>query len=436
MRKLFLLSVIGLLSLTGQANAQTVSTTLAQRLAETFWNNHRPVDTKPASTVTVLPFSELQHLHVFSINGQGFVIVAGDERVRPILAYSFDSPFPEELNPEVGYWLHGYDAQIAEVSKSDAPQDKSIQQQWQQLICSPYSDEPVGTLQDIPAMLTTRWDQGDPFNILCPYDSIRHARTVVGCVATAMAQIMKYWNYPSFGEGAHSYVPYNRHSSFDFGVLSVDFENTTYLWQFMPNTLSSYTPTYQKNATATISYHCGVAVDMMYGSSSSAYSSCGFWASACATDAFWQYFKYDSSLYHADRYDYDDSTWISLINNDIYAHRPIYYSGHDSTGGHAFIFDGADLEGRYHVNWGWGGYGDGFYSIDDLAPRSGGYGGNATYTFNYSQGAIFGIKPRGVETFDTVDYYDTICDNYQYIDFREYHLQVAEMDTLLPSRPE
>ena len=107
------IGLVGLIGLTGPiANAQTVNQEQARAVATTFWNSYRPVEVKPVTTIAPLPFTGLAHLHIFSINNEGFVIVAGDERARPVLAYSFDSPFPEELNPEVGYWLHGYETQL------------------------------------------------------------------------------------------------------------------------------------------------------------------------------------------------------------------------------------------------------------------------------------------------------------------------------------
>lgn len=433
MKKIFLLGLIGLMGFMGNiANAQAVSVELAQSVASHFWNSYRPNDVKPATTVTPLPFSELGHLHILNINGEGFVIVAGDERVKPILAYSFDSPCSEELNPETGYWLRGYEAQIAEVTESNAQQTESVKNAWMSLVMMPFYDEPVGSLQDIPAMMTTRWNQSAPYNNLCPYDSTRHGRTVVGCVATAMAQIMRYWSYPAYGQGYHTY------NYRYFNDISADFENTSYLWHIMPPVCNEFSPEASITATATLSYHCGVAVEMMYGTSaeggSGAYSSCGWWTSHCATSAFIDYFKYDSNLYHADRENYTDNDWKNLINNDLALSHPIYYSGHDSTGGHAFVFDGSDLEGRYHVNWGWGGHYDGFYTIDNLAPGGGGDGGNATYTFNYGQGAIFGIQPGMTEVFDTVDYFDSVCENTPYAYFRQYKLLVHNIegrDTIL-----
>ena len=364
MKKTILL-IAAFFTFAATAIAQTVSTELAQTVATRFWNSYRPADVKPATSVTALPFSELQHLHIFDVNnGEGFVIVSGDQRVRPILAYSFSTPASENLNSEVGYWLHGYEAQIAEV---------------------------------------------------------------VGCVATAMAQIMRYWSYPAYGQGSHTY-----HSR--LGEISADFESTSYLWHIMPNVCNEFSQEAQITATATISSHCGVAVDMMYGPSSGAYSKCGPWSDRCAVSAFVDNFKYDSTIAFNNRDDIDDASWIAILDNELDHRRPVYYHGSDSTGGHAFVLDGSDLEGRYHFNWGWGGSYDGFYTVDNLAPGSGGAGGNATYTFNQGQGIIYNIKPAFVEVFDTVDYQDSICENTQYVQFRDYNLlvyNVANRDTLL-----
>lgn len=424
-----LLLIAAFLTFAATAIAQTVSTELAQTVATRFWNSYRPVDVKPATSVTALPFSELQHLHIFDVNnGEGFVIVSGDQRVRPILAYSFSTPASENLNPETGYWLNGYEAQIAEVAESDLQlQESSAMQQWGELTLSSGTKDPVGSLLDIPALMTTRWNQSNPYNTLCPYDSANHLRTVVGCVATAMAQIMRYWSYPAYGQGSHTY-----HSR--LGEISADFESTSYLWHIMPNVCNEFSQEAQITATATISSHCGVAVDMMYGSSSGAYSECGPWSDRCAVSAFVDNFKYDSTIAFNRRDGIDDAVWLAILDSELVNRRPVYYHGSDSTGGHAFVLDGSDLEGRYHFNWGWGGSYDGFYTVDNLAPGSGGAGGNATYSFNQGQGIIYNIKPAFVEVFDTVDYQDSICENTQYVQFRDYNLlvyNVANRDTLL-----
>ena len=421
MNKKLALFVIAALMM-GAVFAAPVTTDMARRVAVNFWNSYYPENQKPVSDMQLRSFSELPHMYVFVNGEEGFVVVAADDRVRPVLGYSFDSPFPEELNPELRYWLRGIDQQVEAVVSLD----KAADLRWEPLM----QDAPSTplTLQNVPKLCQTRWDQGDPYNRKCPYDSNYHARCVVGCVATAMAQIMKRWNFPSCGTGNRSYV-YG-----DYGVLSADFAHTTYRWELMPNSTGFAVDQQEADALSTLSYHCGVSVDMMYGPSatggSGAYSSCGWWATTCATSAFYTYFKYKPTLLHRSRENYNDSIWLAMIDADLAEGRPIYYSGHDQEGGHAFILDGSNLDTMYHFNWGWSGYGDGFYTMSNLAPGSGGAGGNATYTFNLDQGAIFGIEP-GEEVLDTIEIYDTVCINYGEYTFHGFSLPIASCDTHL-----
>ena len=423
---------VALMMLAGQLLAAPVTEATAQRVAVYFWNTYRPQGVKPVTTMQTLSFPELQHLYVFA-NGEtdGFVIVASDDCVRPVLGYSFENPFPARLHSELRYWLSGYEEQIAYAAAAGGAADP----RWGTMLTSDVPPQPVSLAAVAPLCLTT-WDQGHPYNAKCPYDSVYGDRTVVGCVATAMAQIMKRWNHPSCGTGSHSYEPQGMgpHSS-SYGVLSADFEHTTYLWEYMPNRVSVATTDIATEALSTLSYHCGVAVDMMYGphatGGSGAYSQCGWWASACAEHAFYEYFKYDSELlqFHA-RNGFSDSAWLAMIDEELANGRPMYYAGSDSTGGHAFVLDGSNYDTTYHFNWGWSGYGDGFYAMNDLAPRVGGSGGNATYTFNSGQEAIFGIQPVP-ELFDTIEVYDTICTNYTSYENHGYSLQVQNQTTYL-----
>lgn len=421
-----LLLVAACLCLALPTEARHVPASDALKVAINFWNSHRPADVKPAARMETRTFAELDHLYVFTNAEQGFIVVAADDCVQPVLAYAFDAPFPEALHPALNFWLHGYDGQIAEAIAADYQPARQVVDQWSRLFNDPVPMNPV-LLTNVAALVSTRWDQGDPYNFYCPFDSASGCQTVVGCVATAMAQIMKYWNYPSFGQGSHSYVPRTWAS---FGTLTADFGSTTYLWQYMPNRLFEGAFDYQKDAVAKLSYHCGVAVNMMYGCSAQGGSGA---YSYHVVGAMSDYFKYDPSLHAAYRYSYSDSAWCALLDAELEAGRPIYYTGSDSTGGHAFVLDGSDTASRYHFNWGWSGYGDGFYYINNLAPGINyeAAGGNATYTFNRNQDIIKGIRPGSVEVFDTVDYYDSICSDTRYHQFRDYSLRVENMDTLL-----
>lgn len=426
-----IIAFMALMMLAGQLLAAHVTEATAQRVAVYFWNTYRPQDVKPVTTLQTLSFPELQHLYVFA-NGEtdGFVIVASDDCVRPVVGYSFENPFPARLHPELRYWLSGYEEQIAYAAAVGGAADP----RWGTMLDSDVPPQPVSLSQVTPLCLTT-WDQGYPYNTMCPYDSVFGERAVVGCVATAMAQIMKRWNHPSCGTGSHSYVHQGMGGpSSSYGVLSADFEHTTYMWENMPNRVSVATTDMATAALSTLSYHCGVAVDMMYGThatgGSGAYTNCGWWASACAEHAFYEYFKYDSSLEFHNRHEFSDSVWLAMIDEELASGRPLYYAGSDSTGGHAFVLDGSNYDTTYHFNWGWSGAGDGFYAMNNLAPRIGGSGGNATYTFNSGQEAIFGIQPVP-EVFDTIELYDTICTNYTTYENHGYSLQVRNQTAYL-----
>lgn len=192
-----------------------------------------------------------------------------------------------------------------------------------------------------------------------------------------MAQVMKYHNYPAQGTGSYSYS----HSV--YGSLSANFGATTYNWSAMPNDLSSY-----NDGVATLLYHCGVSVEMDYGPK-------GFSAnvSSDAKNALIMYFRYDSSMYYAERAEYLSSDWINLLKTELNARRPILYRG-TGTGGHAFVCDGyKDIE-YFHFNWGWSGAMDGYYYLNDLTPQ------NAYNNLNFTQdqGALIGIKPSSAPT--------------------------------------
>ncbi len=416
-----ILSILALAALTLGLNAAPVDHETTRTVAANFWNTYRPMDVKAVmpDDLTLMTYDGLTYLDVFTFGGQGFIIMPTDDRVNPVLAYSFDSPFPEELHPSVRYWLDGYNTQLIEIVERDLP--LPTDEAWERLLTTTPPATPK-LLTNIPAMLTTRWNQSEPYNRQCPYDSNYHTRAVVGCVATAMAQVMKYWNHPSCGTDSHSYF----HDS-NYGTLSANFANTTYIWEYMPNFISFANRSYEINAVAKLSYHCGVAVEMSYSpEGSGAYTiNYGNPNMPSSENALKDYFRYDRSLHGEQRYYYNDSIWRNMIDTDIVAGQPILYTGHDQSGGHAFVLDGADTNGRYHFNMGWGGYGDGFYTIDNIAPGGGGAGGNSTYTFNLGQTAIFGVKPIP-QYFDTIDIYDTLCPSDAYYYFYDYSLPAIE----------
>lgn len=194
-------------------------------------------------------------LYVFSINqDDGFIIVSAEDHARAILAYSFDEALNHSRLP-VNYqkWIEGYKNQIRFIRSKPEDASPEIMEEWQDLLNGEYGSSKK-SVSAIEPLLSTQWDQSPFVNELCPYDAYAGERTVTGCVATAMAQIMKFWDYPSTGSGYHSYA----HNT--YGSLSASFGSTTYDWASMPDVVNT-----TNQAVATLMYHCGISVEMSYG---------------------------------------------------------------------------------------------------------------------------------------------------------------------------
>lgn len=328
--------------------------------------------------------------YVFDVNGlNSFVMVSGEDLVTPILGYSTEGYFPvNNVNPEAQKWFENYKSQIIYVKENIKSTTEEITLKWRKYYENITVVQAAGRgAQAVNPLCQTKWNQAPNENGACPYSNQYNERCVTGCVATAMAQIMKFWNYPSQGVGSHSYNDQN------FGTQAANFGATTYNWAGMGNTLSS------PNAdVATLMYHCGVAVEMSYGVGATGGSSAFVVASlspgqACAEYAYKTYFGYDaSSLQGVSRDNYIDANWISLLKGELDAGRPVQYAGFGQGGGHTWVCDGYDQNNFFHQNWGWGGNSDGFFSLNNLDPTSLGAGGG-TGGFNSRQQAVIGIKP-------------------------------------------
>jgi hypothetical protein len=330
------------------------------------------------------------YFYVFnSSDSHGFVIVSGDDRVIPILGYSDQKIFTrEELPPHVRAWLDGYKNQIKYAIDNDLVPTEKIRSEWEQLSNNGTSEKFLKKATGVSPLVQTQWDQSPYYNALCPFDNQYGELTVTGCVATAMAQIMKYWNYPENGTGFHSY---NTNS---YGTLSADFAGTVYQWGAMPNALSG-----ANTAVATLMYHCGVGVDMNYGVGSQGGSSAYMISSQspvtnCSEYALKNYFGYPTSMQGIDRAGYNESQWTGALKAELDANRPVLYAGFGSGGGHCFVCDGYDQNGFFHFNWGWSGSYDGYFPINALNPGGVGTGGG-TGGFNSGHQALIGIQAPG-----------------------------------------
>lgn len=326
------------------------------------------------------------YYYIFNVaNGNGFVIVSADDNAVPVLGYSDAADFdPANVAPQTAKWLEGYKAEMRYIIANGVKQTTVIAGQWQELIKGEPVDNTIAA--SVSPLVQTKWDQSPYYNALCPYDGGAGQRTVSGCVATAMAQVMKFWNYPSTGTGNHSY----NHSS--YGTLSANFGATTYNWSSMPNSVNS-----TNTAVATLMYHCGVSVDMNYdvaanGGSGAYVINSQSPVTHCAEYAFETYFGYKTSLQGVERANYSQTQWLNLIKGELNAGRPVLYAGFGSGGGHAFVCDGYDNNDFLHFNWGWSGAYDGYFSVNGLNPGGVGTGGG-TGGFNSGHQAVIGIEP-------------------------------------------
>ncbi|MBO7493465.1 MAG: C10 family peptidase, partial [Bacteroidales bacterium] len=307
--------------------------------------------------------------YVFSMQPAGFVIVAADTRVKPILGYSYSNNFVVEDMPDnIHYWLDNYKNQIKAVIDNDFQSDSEIRETWSHLKSG--QAMPSRSSTSVNPLLQTTWDQNCYYNQLCPEDAGGPCSHVyAGCVATAMAQVMRYWGWPTQGIGSHSY-------SSDYGTLSVNFSTATYNFDNMPNALNSSTSASQKEEVAKLIYHCGVAVNMGYAADGSgAYSS-------DVPSALYNYFAYSDNGTYRYKSGYSETGWANLIKQELNNMRPVYYAGH-GTGGHAFVCDGYDENNLFHFNWGWSGSNNGYFELSTLNP--------STYDFSESQTAVTGV---------------------------------------------
>jgi hypothetical protein len=377
----------------GQAAEVTPQT--AEQAARNFWNLHHDKDVAELNSPMHRLDIRWDAFYIFApTEGKGFVIVSADDRVRPVLAYSFHNNAMRDtvVGPAMSWWLDGWQQQIDELRKEKG---KTRNDEWQQLLEGKGIPQPLTV---VDPLLTTQWDQYEPYNDSCPtrIEFGSPARALTGCVATAMAQVMKYWNYPVRGTGSHTYNSVSSNGlGYTFGVQTADFEATVYDWDNMPNSLTTASPDVQKAAVATLMYHCGVACDMYFGSiafggSGSYIINIPWLRQGHALNGMIKYFGYSSSTTGVERIKYDDNAWTAMVRSELDDSRPVIYGAFSSSLGHCFVCDGYDDENRYHFNWGWSGDGDGFFTLNSLRPTIGSY----TYNFNNGQQILLGLQPH------------------------------------------
>ena len=276
-------------------------------------------------------------------NSTGAVVVSNHQEAKPILGYTFDYQQGKELPCGYKWWLETMNLSLS--------QDHS-----RKAMIRPPSNLP----SRVEAFVPSRWNQDRPYNNLCPDG------TLAGCVAIALAQVLYTFKYPVHGIGKSSYEWKGK-------TLSADFENTYYDWKNMlDNYYNNNYNAQQAQAVAELVYHCGVAVKMNYGHSSSSAPQENLRLSLNS------FFDYNTESYK-ERFQYSDNEWMKMIFTDLNQYKPIAYVGYTDSSGHSFVLDGYDEKGLIHINWGWGGYTDGYYDLSQIYP--------------YYQQMIHGITP-------------------------------------------
>ncbi len=357
------------LLLTVSGFSKTVTIENARIVADNYFNRLSGRINLALDNSFSVQYEGLTVYHVFNYKSGGFVVVAADDAVVPILAQSNEGFIDQNITkPSVKYWFESYSKEIVHIISANLDNTKTLKD-WNRIRNKAFEK----TINDIGPFLTTTWDQGEWYNYYCPVDAGGPGGHVwAGCVATAMSQIMKYYNFPEKGFLSHSY------EAPDYGTQAVNFGESTYNWGTMGNSASSSS----FEAIANLMYHAGVSVDMNYNLTGSG-------ASYDATRwAFATYFNYDPlKIAFSQKKDFDDIQWKELLKSELFAFRPVLYGGDNTTGGHAWVCDGWQwtIGDRFHMNWGWSGMYDGWFLIGQLNTWAGNY--------NTNNVAITGIEP-------------------------------------------
>ncbi len=357
--------------------AQEAASVAQEFLAARSGRRAAQVRLTPALAATRADEGATAPYYVFNDSEGGFVVVSGSDLMRPVVAYSAEATFTTaDMPANLSQWLEQLAAAAAYVEQHPE---------------AAISTADLNSLADYapiqPLLGKIAWDQNFPYSNLCP-------RTYpTGCMATALAQVMRYHRYPEHGTGSNSYTTASQ-------TVSVNFAEQTYNWDLMTEEYNDASTDEQRAEVAKLMFHCGVALNMSYAADNSGSTA------PCYLAATVDYFGYNplTTLQCRNVYPYDE--WNNMIYTELQEGRPVLYSGIASSGGHAFVVDGYSSNGFYHVNWGWSGQYNGYYDICVLNPTGVGAGA-AVSTNGYSteQSAVLQLTP----TANTGRYYSPVA---------------------------
>ena len=347
--------------------------------------------------VSVAADRDATDYYVFNVsNGEGFVVISGDDRVRPILAYSTTGKYnPNDVADGFQYTLNGFRNEIQYVREHNLTATPDIVAEWKSVSETGSLNRGGQTRAVVEPLCHSIWNQNYPWNSQCPpcVDTLGNGGHVfAGCAATAMGQVMKFWDWPAVGNGSHSYNPDG------FDQQTANFGETEYHFELIPLALDSTSSEEEIYHVAQLLYHLGIALDMQY-------SAVGSGANALSVyTAFQSYFRYTRDFPQINAgdlipgYGYTNEEWAQMLKDGgLDEHLPVFYTGSDDggAGGHAFVCDGYDENDYFHFNWGWSGRDDAWCPIGALH--------TTRYDFNQTNMFIGHIVPENNEYFSRPD---------------------------------
>lgn len=366
-------SLLGIFSVFGDHISEPQAQSIAARGMAALVKTHTRGATSPRLRLTYQQVADngQADLYVYTpSDGQGFIIVAGDDCLPQIVGYSTDNRFhPDSIPDPLKKMFSCYGQLIKAMSGRLMGSQHPALRSWDAVE---------------PMLGNLAWGQGKPYNALTP--KVNGSQSPTGCVATAMAQVMRYHCWPSNGKGNGEYTINGKNKQ------TVSIDGHSYNWITMRNSYSGTTSADENYAVARLLYDVGVAVRMSYGKNeSSAYS-------AYAATALIENFNYSPSLRAMNRMYHTSAEWEATIQEELQAKRPVYYGGGSPEGGHAFVCDGYDGKSLYHINWGWNGLSNGYFALTELLPGSQGIGAGGGGGYITAQDMIVGIQPGYVKT--------------------------------------
>ena len=375
-KTLFTLAFVALLA--GVMQAKPVNVQQAQALGLKFMQANASMRSAVADlTYTAYADNGQVAFYVFAVQPKGFVIVSADDRAKPILGYSTESNFTAQLPDGLMTFFDNYKAGFNQMYENDDERTPEAVADWKSLAeMGRLSDKKIN--RNVEPLLASVWNQTDLYNNMAPLDpnSVFSGHCKAGCVANAMSQIMRYWEWPRHGQGGHGYYASSYYGN--YGWLEVNFESATYHFELMPDFLDFASPQVEVDATALLEYHAGVSVDMGYGpNASGAYSE-------DVGPAMLDYFRYSPEMQHRSKY--NQTQWENDLRANLNGGMPLYYASSGPDGGHAYVLDGYDDNNLFHLNWGWAGFDNGWYAIDGFYLTF--------YSFPWNHSAYFNLHPN------------------------------------------